>query len=170
MYFFFTSDLFLICFSCIFYALSKLVSVSTNVFFDNFICISHVFLMYFSFACDVFLMYFSSISWEDVSQVEHSGRRMAGNQPAASQECFPCPTNPINAVSPVQCSALHCSAVQDSKVQCNAGHPLSFHPINALHPCMMLDIWNMHFRAWQHTLWNALDCIALCIACNILAV
>lgn len=121
-------------------SVSKIFVCCTSFFLMCYSCISHLLPMYFSFSSDVFLMYFSSISWEDVSQVEHSGRRMAGNQPAASQECFPCPTNPINAVSPVQCSALHCSAVQDSKVQCNAGHPLSFHPINALHPCMMLDI------------------------------
>ena len=62
--------------------------------------------MHFSFSSDVILMYFSSISWEDVSQVEHSGRRMAGNQPAASQECFPCPTNPINAMHVAQGSAV----------------------------------------------------------------
>ena len=91
-----------------------------------FSCIPHVFfplpLMYFSFACNVFLMYFSSISWEDVSQVEHSGRRMAGNQPAASQECFPCPTNPINAV-------LQCSIVQYNPAYMQL--PLSY-PTNAL--------------------------------------
>ena len=121
-------------------SVSKIFVCCTSFFLMYYSCISHLLPMYFSFSSDVFLMYFSSISWEDVSQVEHSGRRMAGNQPAASQECFPCPTNPINAVSPVQCSALHCSAVQDSKVQCNAGLPLSFHPINAPHPCMMLDI------------------------------
>ena len=48
--------------------------------------------MCFLITSHIFLMYSSSISWEDVSQGEHSERRMAGNQPAASQECFPCPT------------------------------------------------------------------------------
>ena len=107
-----------------------------------FSCICLLLLMYFSFVSDVFLTYFSVISWGDVSQGEHSERRMAGNQLLLRSAPLVLTTPSIQctvhcALCTVHWGTVHCALC--SAAQCSWKDkgilPLSLqpHPCNAVH-------------------------------------